>query len=376
MNWTALVGLGFGLVLLVFGAELLVQGASRLAIAWGLSPLIIGLTIVAYGTSAPELAVSVQASWAGEAGLSIGNVVGSNIFNGLMILGISSVITPLVVAQQLIRLDVPIMIGLSLAVLILGRDGSLNRWEGILLTLGAITYTLFLFKQGNQEDQEVQDEYAQDEITWLDQLPLPSWLINWLLVMVGIGALVWGSQWLITGAVAIAEYLGLSRLVIGLTIVAAGTSLPELATSVMASIRGKRDIAVGNVIGSNIFNILAVLGISSSVSPNGIVVSDAAIHFDIPVMIAVAVACLPIFFTGNLIERWEGLMFLAYYAAYTTYLVLDATRHEGLTLFSAVLALFVIPLTVITLATVTWRSWRRKHEPWLGVMRHGGSDGA
>lgn len=361
MNWTALVGLGFGLVLLVFGAELLVQGASRLAIAWGLSPLIIGLTIVAYGTSAPELAVSVQASWAGEAGLSIGNVVGSNIFNVLMILGISSVITPLVVAQQLIRLDVPIMIGLSLAVLILGRDGSLNRWEGILLTLGAITYTLFLFKQGNQEDQEVQDEYAQDEITWLDQLPLPSWLINWLLVMVGIGALVWGSQWLITGAVAIAEYLGLSRLVIGLTIVAAGTSLPELATSVMASIRGKRDIAVGNVIGSNIFNILAVLGISSSVSPNGIVVSDAAIHFDIPVMIAVAVACLPIFFTGNLIERWEGLMFLAYYAAYTTYLVLDATRHEGLTLFSAVLALFVIPLTVITLATVTWRSWRRKH---------------
>jgi cation:H+ antiporter len=366
MNLAVIFSLGIGLVLLVFGAEILVQGASRLASALGLSPLIIGLTIVAYGTSTPELAVSLQANWSGEANLAIGNVIGSNIFNVLCILGISAVITPLVVAQQLIRLDVPLMILLSILVLLMGWNGNIDRGEGIILSLGGIAYTLFLLKQGNQENEDVQAEYDDEEHSWVNKIPLPPLLVNWLLVIGGIGLLVLGSRFLIESSIAIAERFGLSRLIIGLTIVAAGTSLPELATSVVASMRGKRDIAVGNVIGSNIFNILAVLGLASTFSPQGVQVSEAALRFDLPVMIAVAIACLPIFFTGNRIDRWEGLIFLAYYGAYTTYLILDATQHESLGIFSQILSLFVIPLTVITLATVTWRAWRRKPSQSLG----------
>jgi len=365
MNLIVIISLAIGLVLLVFGAEILVQGASRLASALGLSPLIIGLTIVAYGTSTPELAVSLQANWSGEASLALGNVVGSNIFNVLCILGISAVITPLVVAQQLIRLDVPLMVLLSILVLFMGWNGNIDRIEGIILSLGGIAYTLFLLKQGNQEDEEVQEEYEEEEHSWVNKIPLPPLVVNWLLVVGGIGLLVLGSRFLIDSSIAIAEHFGLSRLIIGLTIVAAGTSLPELATSVVASMRGKRDIAVGNVIGSNIFNILVVLGLSSTFSPQGLDVSEAALRLDIPVMIAVAIACLPIFFTGNRIDRWEGLVFLAYYGAYTAYLVLDATQHEGLSAFSYILSLFVIPLTVITLGTLTWRAWRRKPSPSL-----------
>lgn len=359
MNLLVIVSLGIGLALLVFGAEVLVQGASRLASILGLSPLVIGLTIVAYGTSTPELAVSLQANWSGEASLAIGNVIGSNIFNVLFILGISSVITPLIVAQQLIRLDVPLMVFLSILVLAIGWNGSIDRLEGILLTLGGIAYTLFLLKQGNQEEEAVQEEYTEEEHPWVNQIPLPPMVVNWILVAVGIGLLVLGSRFLIQSSIAIAEHFGLSRLIIGLTIVATGTSLPELATSVVASLRGKRDIAVGNVIGSNIFNILVVLGASSAFSPQGLAVSEAALRLDIPVMIAVAVACLPIFFTGNRIDRWEGLMFLAYYGAYTVYLILDASQHEGLGTFSHILGFFVIPLTIVTLGTVTWRAWRR-----------------
>ena len=293
MNLLVIVSLGIGLALLVFGAEVLVQGASRLASILGLSPLVIGLTIVAYGTSTPELAVSLQANWSGEASLAIGNVIGSNIFNVLFILGISSVITPLIVAQQLIRLDVPLMVFLSILVLAIGWNGSIDRLEGILLTLGGIAYTLFLLKKGNQEEEAVQEEYTEEEHPWVNQIPLPPMVVNWILVAVGIGLLVLGSRFLIQSSIAIAEHFGLSRLIIGLTIVATGTSLPELATSVVASLRGKRDIAVGNVIGSNIFNILVVLGASSAFSPQGLAVSEAALRLDIPVMIAVAVACLP-----------------------------------------------------------------------------------
>ncbi|MEO0490307.1 MAG: sodium:calcium antiporter, partial [Cyanobacteria bacterium J06659_2] len=166
-------------------------------------------------------------------------------------------------------------------------------------------------------------------------------------------------RWLVDGAVAIAAAIGVSQLVIGLTLIALGTSLPEAATSVVASLRGERDIAVGNVVGSNIFNILAVLGVAGCLAPNGVDVSPAAINFDIPVMIAVAVACLPIFFTGNIIRRWEGALFLGYYAAYTAYVILDAINHDSLPMFSRVLVTFVIPLTVVTFVTITLR-YRRQ----------------
>ncbi|NCJ08631.1 calcium/sodium antiporter [Synechococcales cyanobacterium C] len=362
MDSLAIVAAIAGLVFLVAGAEALVRGASRLAAIAGISPLVIGLTIVAYGTSAPELFVSLQANWLGQADISIGNVVGSNIFNVLFILGLSSLVVPLVVAQQLIRLDVPIMIGVSLLTLLLGMDRHLSPAEGMFLFMGGVGYTLFLIWHSRKEHNEaVQAEY---DGAYPPQVSSPrQWLINFAWIGIGLVGLALGSRWLLAGATSIAKALGLSELIIGLTIIAIGTSLPELCTSVVASIRGERDIAVGNVVGSNIFNILVVLGVASIASPQGVHISGAALRFDIPMMIAVAIACLPIFFTGNRIERWEGLLFMGYYVAYTTYLIMEAMNHEQLPLFSTILGTFVIPLTVLTLVIVTVREVRAHSHP-------------
>lgn len=351
-----------GLVLLVVGAELLVRGASKLAAILGVPPLVVGLTIVAYGTSSPEMAVSVQSSFAGQADIALGNVVGSNIFNVLFILGVSALAVPLVVAQQLVRLDVPIMIGVSALMLLFGLDGTIGRSDGIILFLGGVVYTLFLIYQSRKEtDADVQAEYAKYEATngvarW------QQWGVNLSLIGVGLVLLVLGSRWLVESSIAIARSVGVSELVIGLTIVSAGTSLPELATSFIASLKGERDIAVGNVVGSNIFNVLAVLGLSAAVSPAGIPVAPAALGFDIPVMIVVAIACLPIFFSGNLITRWEGLLFTVYYMAYVAYLILANTDHDSLPLFSTALFGFAVPLTALTLGIITLREVRSRRK--------------
>ncbi|HEU0078313.1 MAG TPA: calcium/sodium antiporter [Longimicrobiaceae bacterium] len=344
-----------GIGILVAGAEVLVRGASRLAAALGISPLVIGLTVVAFGTSSPELAVSVQSALSGETSLAVGNVVGSNIFNVLFILGLSAAVTPLVVAQQLVRLDVPLMIAASFALLLLALDGALGRLDGALLFGGVVAYTTFLVRQSRRETAAVRAEYEEE--FGEARVGAASWLRNVALVVGGLLMLVVGSRWLVAGAVEVATALGVSELVIGLTIVAVGTSLPEVATSLMASLRGERDIAVGNVVGSNLFNLLAVLGLSGIVAPGGIGVDPAALRFDIPVMIAVAVACLPVF-AGQVITRWQGLLFLGYYVAYAAYLVLAATEHDALPAYSTVMTLFVLPLTVATLVIVGIRALR------------------
>ncbi len=350
MNFPVFLWLLVGLIMLVIGAEGLVRGASKLATLAGISPLVIGLTVVSYGTSAPELAVSLRAAFLGQADITLGNIVGSNIFNVLMILGLAALIVPLTVAQQLIRLDVPIMIGVSALTFVFAADGELGRVEGGFLFLGSVVYTVFQVWQSRRESNaEVQAEYAQEygnsePRTW------KSGVKHVVVLLAGLATLVMGANLLVDAATKIAESLGISQLIIGLTIVAIGTSLPELATTVVASYRGERDIAVGNVVGSNIFNILAILGSSALV--NKVTVSPAAIQFDIPVMVAVAIACLPIFYTGSRISRWEGILFIAYYVAYTTYLGLNAMGHEQIGLFSNMMLLFVIPLTVVTLLTV------------------------
>ena len=350
-----------GLILLVFGAEALVKGASKIAGAIGISPLVIGLTVVAYGTSAPELAVSVLASMNDQADIALGNVLGSNIFNVLFILGISSILVPLVVAQQLIRLDVPIMIGVSALVLLFAWDGVIRPWEGVILVTLGIAYTVFVIRLSRKETSKaVLEEYQ--EVFGEGQEPGKSKMaLNLLLVAAGLVLLVLGSRWLVDSAVFIATSLGISNLVIGLTIVAAGTSLPEVATSVLASIRGERDIAVGNVVGSNIFNILIVLGLSAIIGKGGIAVPETALVFDLPVMVATAVACLPIFFTGRKLDRWEGVVFLGYYIAYTIYLILASQRNASLETFSTAMIWFVIPLTVLTFAVATAREVRRNN---------------
>ncbi len=340
-----------GLALLVAGAELLVKGASRLAASFGISPLVIGLTVVAFGTSSPELAVSVGSAFGGDADIAIGNVVGSNIFNVLFILGISALIVPLVVKSQLVRFDVPIMIGASVLLFVLGLDGSLGRFDGIVLFGLILVYVVVLIRKSRRETSEATAEF--DEEYGPKTTPLP---LNLALIAAGLGMLVLGSDLLLQAAVTAAEAFGVSELVIGLTLVAAGTSLPEVATSVMAAIRGEHDIAVGNVVGSNIFNVLAVLGLSSIVAPDGIPVAQSAIDFDIPFMLAVAVACLPIFLTGHLIARWEGAVFLGYYVAYTVYLILQASEHDALETYSQAMFRFVVPLTVITIVATVRQS--------------------
>jgi cation:H+ antiporter len=345
-----------GLILLVIGANVLVRGASKLALSFGISPLVVGLTIVAFGTSAPEVAVTVGAVLDGKTDIAIGNVVGSNIFNVLFILGISALIAPLVVNIQLIRQEVPIMIGGSLLLLALGLDGRLSFSDGGVLFVLLVSYTVFLVVQSRRETQAAKDEYA-DEIkpaeagAWDDRLPA-----QLLLIGAGLAALVFGSEYLVQASVNFAKAMGVSDLIIGLTIVAAGTSMPEVATSITAAIKGERDIAVGNVVGSNTFNILGCLGLSGLVSGDlGLTLAPSLLAFDIWVMLAVALACLPVFMTGREIARWEGGVFLGYYVAYVAYLILAAQQHDALQAFSGAMLGFVVPLTVVTLVVVMIR---------------------
>ncbi len=349
-----------GLVLLIGGAELLVRGASNLGRAIGMPSLIIGLTVVAFGTSAPEFAVSVKAGLSGSSEIAIGNVVGSSLFNVLFILGISAIIAPLVVSSQLVRIDVPVMIGVSGLAWLFASDGALTRGEGIVLFAGIIVYTGLLFYLGRRQPDQALPTVGLPAANSDDKPPAkpPHVIISIALVLVGFGMLVLGSQWLVDGAVGVARAVGVSELIIGLTMVAAGTSLPEVATSVVATIRGERDIAVGNVVGSNIFNVLVVMGGSSAIVGH-IAVAPEAISFDIPVMIAAAIACLPIFFTGGKISRWEGAVFLLYYGAYTVYLFLRVKDADSPVLDAAMIW-FALPATVLGIGLSVIYTLRRR----------------
>jgi cation:H+ antiporter len=365
-----------GLVLLIAGGEWLVRGASRLAAALGVSPIVIGLSVVAFGTSAPELAVSVLSAFKGQPDIAVGNVVGSNIVNILLILGLSAVVSPLAIHLRLIKFEVPFMIFVSLLFLGLCYDGRLSRMDGVVLV---VIFAGYLYWMGRtaREEPEMQEELKEElqEYEQFVRIAKPSvgaFAMMGLLIVGGLAGLVLGSEWLIRGAVSLARALGVSELVIGLTIVAAGTSLPELATSVIASLRGERDISVGNVVGSNIFNILSVLGISTVVSPQGLSVAPAVLHFDGWVMLAVAVACLPVFLNGFEINRWEGALFVGYYIAYVTYLVLKATEHDALPLYSGAMLVFVLPITGVTLLVSAGFAWRRQRNP-LVQRRSSGS---
>jgi cation:H+ antiporter len=346
MTWVYLL---IGLVVLVFGADWLVKGASRIAAKIGISPLVIGLTVVAFGTSAPEMAVSVGAALKGLPDMALGNVVGSNIFNVLGILGLAALAAPLLVNRQLIRLDVPVMIGISLVAYLLCLDGKFSRFEGAMFFVGLIGYTGWLIYEARRE--KALNATASENVELKTH---GNQLINIGLVIIGLVALVIGARLLVSSATEIAQAFGVSELVIGLTIVAVGTSLPELATSVIATLKGERDIAIGNVVGSNIFNLLGVLGLSSILSPNGINVAPVALSFDLPVMLAVAVVCFPIFITGA-INRLQGGMMLFYYVAYTALLVLTAREHEAVGTFQGVMVYAVMPLTLVYLTVALWK---------------------
>ena len=338
MVWLVLIA---GLILLIAGAELLVKGAARLAANFGIPALVVGLTVVAFGTSAPELAVSIKAAFSGQVELAIANVVGSNIFNILFILGIAALIAPLVVSQQLVRQDVPVMVAISAVVVLMSMNGRIDRIEAIILVAGLLIYTAFLFYQGKRQgagiDQKEEQQAGEKVPTWK----------NLLFIVTGLILLVLGARWLVESAVSIASALGVSEAVIGLTIVAAGTSLPEVMTSVIATIKGERDIAIGNVIGSNVFNILCVLGLSALVSPEPLLAGTQVMQIDLPVMLAVSALCLPLFFAGASLSRFEGLIFLVIYSAYIWYTIAVAISAGYLEALQTGILYGLIPVVIL-----------------------------
>ena len=351
-----------GLATLVAGAELLVRGASRLGAIIGISPLVIGLTIVSFGTSSPEMAVSVKAALTDHPDIILGACIGSSIFNILFILGLCALFAPLVVSQQLVWFEVPIMIGAHLLLFVLCLNGKIGRWDGLILFSCIISYILFAIYKGRKENKAVEEEYKEAFAENVTNSKSKIIIKQITLIVSGLFFCVMGSGWLLDSAVKLAHSLGISELVIGMTIVAAGTSLPEVATSLVATIRGQRDIAIGNVIGSNIFNILGIIGVAGLVAPNGIAVAPSILTFDLPLAIVACLACLPVFFTGHKISRWEGVVFLGYYAAYTSYLILAAKDHDSLPLFSMVMMWFAIPLTLVTAAVVLYRTVRQLYK--------------
>jgi cation:H+ antiporter len=336
-----------GVVALVFGADWLVRGASSLAERIGVSSLVIGLTVVAFGTSAPELAVSVGAALDGSTDVALGNVVGSNVFNVLVILGAAAVIRAQVVHRRLVRIEVPFLIVVSAGVLLAAADGIIGRLEGVLMVAIGVGYTVWLVVAARRAHEPEPDAPG----TGHHRTPVALGL-----VAAGLVALVAGAQALVNGATGIARVLGVSELVVGLTVVAAGTSLPELATSLVASRRGQTDIAVGNVIGSNLFNLLIVLGTTATILP--VPASLAARTVDLPVMTVVAVACLPVFFTGHRVSRWEGWVFLGGYLGYVTYLVLRGIGSPVASDLGTALAVFTLPPVLLTLIVLAARELR------------------
>jgi len=359
MDFLTFVWLVVGMVALVFGAEWLVRGASSVAAKLGVAPIVIGLTVVAFGTSAPEMAVSISGALSGSADVALGNVVGSNTFNILFILGLSAALSGLSIDQRLLKLDIPLLIVITGVVYLLILNDVVSRLEGVALFVGVIAYTGWLLRGAMKGDTPaVEAEYesaAESAEGSTVERPL---VFQIGLVIVGLGLLVLGSQLLVNSATEIAEALGVSDLVIGLTIVAAGTSLPELATSVLAAMRGQRDIAVGNVVGSNIFNLLSVLGAAAAVSSNGVAVNPEVIRLDFPVMLAATIVLLPICWNGFMIKKWEGALLALFYVAYVAYLIMEAGDSTAPELYRSMM-LIVVPLVIIVYSAAGFQGWRK-----------------
>jgi cation:H+ antiporter len=369
-----------GFVLLIVGAEVLVRGAVRLAALLGMTPLVIGLTVVAFGTSAPELAVSVVDVYTASGGdLAVGNAVGSNTLNVLLILGMSALVVPLRVQPQVIRLDVPVMIAATLALLLIVQDGGISRPEGMVMFSTLVAYIVVLIRLARkqtrkqrelarQEAAAAREEAESEDPEMPGQATLSRdrqssgvtlFLKQSGLVVGGLMTLAIGCQLFVMGATSLALTMGVSELLVGLTVVSIGTSLPELVTSVIAGARGERDLAVGNIVGSNLFNILCVLGLTASVAPSTVPVAESAIFFDIPITLAVAVMCLPVFFTKMEISRWEGALMLVLYGAYLTWRIMNELALPAEEPFTRLLWFGLFPVTLLLLAGSVMLSLKR-----------------
>jgi len=308
-SWLLLLG---GLAILSLGAEFLVRGSAALALRLGLTPLVVGLTVVGFGTSSPEMVVSVKGALAGQGDLAVGNVVGSNIFNIAVILGMTVLIKPIKIGLQLIKLDTPIMIGAALLFIALIWDGAISRPEAALFFALLVAYLVFTVRAARKESKSIQEEFSHE----LPKADSPVWL-NSLYIVLGLAGLIFGGQMFINGSVALARVWGISDVIIALTVLAAGTSMPELATSIIAALRKNPDIAIGNIIGSNIFNTLGILGVSGMLAP---IHAPGISHVDLWLMVGISFLLVPLMLTGFTLRRWEGGILLSIYGGYLWHL--------------------------------------------------------
>ncbi|MDW7693489.1 calcium/sodium antiporter [Flammeovirgaceae bacterium SG7u.111] len=304
-----------GLVVLIAGGEFLVRGASRIALRLNISPLVVGLTIVAFGTSSPELLISVSTALSGNSDMTMGNVIGSNICNLALVLGLTAFFSPINVHKNSIRIDWPVVMGSSLLLYILVLEGHLNRYEGVVFVLLLSIYIFFLIRQSRRDNKAVQmEEHELEELKEEDGKPY-RWMLDLGLIALGCLGLYYGSDWFITGAKDIFLAMGVEERVIGIVVLAIGTSLPELVTSVVAAFKNNTDLAIGNLMGSNIFNVLSILGITSIIKD--IEVSEAIKAYDIPWMLGITLLLFPLMIMGKRLSRLHGSILLSLYFIYT-----------------------------------------------------------
>lgn len=339
-----------GLIALIWGAEVLVRYSSKLAAALGVSKLVIGLTVVAFGTSAPELAVGIEAGLMNEPDILMGNVIGSNLTNTLLILGLASLIIPLQVHKNLIRFDLPVMIVSTAILIILSLNNVITFWECVILVICLFIY-LYALVRFSGKSRLTDDEITEAGSPWL----------NGLLSIVGLVLLIAGARWMVESATIFAQMAGVSELVIGLTIVAIGTSLPEIVTSVLAAVRGEKDLAVGGIVGSNILNILSVIGISG-LFISGIPVQESLLQVEYVILMVVMILCFPIFFTGRRIKRVEGAIFLTSYILYLFYLYLDSISSSFLSTYVNGVIYGFVPLVTLYVLVALVVEFRSKKE--------------
>lgn len=323
MSLSALLTFLFGLVVITVGAETLLKGASKIASLLNIRPIVIGLTVVSIGTSLPELAVALTAISEGASDIAVGNIAGTNIINILFILGLSAAIRPLPLQLKSIQKDVYTMIIATVLLFILSLDKNLSTLDGLLLVALGIVYLYLVVRISKNEPIVVQVEFQQEykPVTPSEKSDIKVWTWNFMLLFCGIVATIYGAEKLIEGSVAIAQHFGMSDVIIGLTIVAIGTSAPELATTIVATFRNDRDVAIGNLLGSSIINIFIILGITSIFTPNGINVSEDILWFDLPLAALVALICYPVFKSDQMVSRREGIFFVGLYILYVSYLL-------------------------------------------------------
>ncbi|MBR0670421.1 calcium/sodium antiporter [Neoroseomonas soli] len=315
-----------GLLVLILGAEFLTRGGTMLARQFGIPPIIIGLTVVALGTSTPELAVGIDAALTGNGALAVGNIAGTNTVNVLLILGLSAMIRPLALHVQTIRMDLPVMIVAAVLMLLMTLDGTLSRLDGAILVLAGIVYTVMVVWTAQHESRAVRVEFAKEyRGPKRTERKRRETVSSATLLAAGIVIVVVAADWFVDGAVSLARIWGVSDAFIGLTIVAIGTSAPELVTTVLSTLKNSRDIAIGNLLGSSVYNIFIILGVTCLVPSGGLPVTPYLVRVDIPVMAVVAVVCVPVFVSGREVSRLEGACFVGAYVAYLFYLVMART---------------------------------------------------